>query len=200
MKTPLHIGRRKIKSSEMLATASDVWAFLKQSGGLSLDNYDKELPKELFESLRYLSSNTNATDLDSLLNTNVVSVEEFMVAFFSVVQPFADMMTDLLRMFEEADASQGKLNLAVRFNFDKDLPPLEFDLEHFRRWQESWQRIAGTYLANLWNSDTLWQLSGLLRSMDNKVRNPNMQRWLTEYNGGTNQRGRWPDIEPPPPQ
>jgi len=200
MKTPLHIGRRKIKSSEMLATASDVWAFLKQSGGLSLDNYDKELPKELFESLRYLSSNTNATDLDSLLNTNVVSVEEFMVAFFSVVQPFADMMTDLLRMFEEADASQGKLNLAVRFNFDKDLPPLEFDLEHFRRWQESWQRVAGTYLANRWNSDTLWQLNSLLRSMNTQVRDPRMKQWLDDYFGNDNSRGQWSDAEPPSPQ
>lgn len=200
MKIPFHIGKRKIKSSEMLSTASDVWAFLNQSGGLSLDNYDKELPKELFESLRSLSSSTSATNLDSLLETNAVSIEEFLVAFFRVVQPFADMMMDLLRMFEEADASQGKLNLAVRFNFDKDLPPLEFDLEHFRRWQEIWQRVAGTYLANLWNSHTLWQLNSLLRSMDAQVRDLRMKQWLDDYSGSDNRRGRWSDAEPPSPQ
>ncbi len=64
MKIPFHIGKQKIKSSKMLSTASNVWTFLNQSSGLSLDNYDKELPKELFESLRSLSSSSSATDLD----------------------------------------------------------------------------------------------------------------------------------------
>src|SRR3990172_489735 len=200
MRNPFHFGKRKTKTSDMLSTASDVWAFLKQSAGINLDRYDKDLPNELFESLRSSFSDPTATDLDSLLKSNAVSVEEFLVAFFRVVQPFADMMTDLLRMFEEADASQGKLNLAVRFNFDKDLPPLEFDLEHFRRWQESWQRVAGTYLANRWNSDTLWQLNSLLRSMNTQVRDPRMKQWLDDYFGNDNSRGQWSDAEPPSPQ
>jgi len=200
MKNPFHIRKRKTKTSDMLSTASDVWAFLKQSSGLKLDSYDKKLPKELFESLRPTFSSKNATDLDSLLNANEVPVEEFLVVFFRVMQPFADMMADLLRFFEEANANQGKLNLAVRFNFDKDLPPLQFDLEHFRRWQESWQRMAGTYLANLWNSNSLWQLNRLLRSRDIRVRNPHIQQWLAEYYKDDNRRGQWPDAEPPSPQ
>ena len=200
MRNPFHFGKRKTKTSDMLSTASDVWAFLKQSAGINLDRYDKDLPNELFESLRSSFSDPTATDLDSLLKSNAVSVEEFLVAFFRVVQPFADMMVDLLRLFEEAAANQGKLNLAVRFNFEKDLPPLEFDLEHFRRWQESWQRVAGTYLANLWNSNSLWQLNGLLRSMDARVRNPRMQQWLADYYKGNNRRGQWPDVEPPSPR
>jgi hypothetical protein len=167
---------------------------------LDTQSYDKFLPQELFVSLKSSLPTTSATDLDSLLETNTVPVEEFLVAFFRVVQPFADMMTDLLGLFEQAGANQGRLNLAVRFNFDKDLPPLEFDLEHFRRWQESWQRVVGSYLANMWNNNSLWQLSGLLRSMDARVRNPQMQKWLADYNGGNNRRGSWPDVEPPPPQ
>ena len=200
MKTPFHFGKRKTKTSDMLSTASEVWAFLNQDGGLNLDSYDKELPNELFESLRTSFPATTATDLDSLLKTNAVPVEDFLVAFFKVVQPFADMMVDLLRLFEEAKANQGKLNLAVRFNFDKDLPPLEFDLENFRKWQETWQRVAGTFLANLWNYDSLWQLNGLVRSMDATVRDPRMQQWLAVYYGGTNRRGHWSDVEPPSPR
>lgn len=143
MKIPFPFGKRKTKTSDMLSTASDVWAFLKQNGGLDLatEAYDKFMPQEIFKSLQVSFPGTKATDLDSLLETNAVSVEEFLVAFFRVVQPFADMMVDLLRLFEEAGANQGKLNLAVRFNFDKDLPPLEFDLNIFvdgkrggRRW------------------------------------------------------------------
>lgn len=202
MKTPFRFGKRKAKTSDMLSSASDVWAFLKQNGGLDLatETYDKFLPQEIFKSLQASSPTTSATDLDSLLETNAVSVEEFLVAFFKVVQPFADMMVDLLRLFEEAGANRGKLNLAVRFNFDKDLPPLEFDLEHFRRWQESWQRVAGIYLANLWNGNSLWSLNSLLGSMDVKVRDPSMKQWLDDYSGRDNRRGRWSDTEPPPPQ
>lgn len=199
-RNPLHFGKRKTKTSDMLSTASDIWAFLKQSAGICLDAYDKDLPNELFESLRSSLSGPTATDLDSLLKSKAVSVEDFLVAFFRVVQPFADMMVDLLRFFEEAAANQGKLNLAVRFNFEKDLPPLEFDLEHFRRWQESWQRAAGTYLANLWNSNSLWQLNGLLGSVDARVRNPRMQQWLADYYKGNNRRGQWSDAEPPSPR
>lgn len=202
MRIPFHFGKRKTNTSDMLSTASDVWAFLKQNGGLDLDTetYDKFLPQEIFKPLQASLPSTSATDLDSLLETNAVSVEEFLVAFFKVVQPFADMMVDLLRLFEEAGANQGKLNLAVRFNFDKDLPPLEFDLEHFRRWQESWQRVAGTYLANLWNGNSLWSLNSLLRSMDAKVRDPSMKQWLDDYFGRDNRRGRWSDTEPASPQ
>ena len=200
MKTPFQIGKQKTKTSNMLSTAWDVWTFLKQSAGLSLYNYDHDLPKEIVESLRSSSSASSATDLDSLLKADAVSVEDFLVAFFRVVQPFADMMVDLLRLFEEADATQGKQNLAVRFDFDKDLPPLEFDLEHFRMWQEIWQRVAGSFLANLWNHNSLWQLNGILRSMNDRVRDPRMRVWLDGYYGGDNRRGQWPDAEPPPPQ
>lgn len=200
MKSLFHFGKRKTKATDMLSTASEVWAFLKQDGGLSLDSYDRELPDELFESLRKSFPATTATDLDSLLNTNAIPVEDFLVAFFKVVQPFADMMVDLLRLFEEAKANQGKLNLAVRFNFDKDLPPLQFDLNHFRKWQETWQRVAGVFLANLWNQNSLWQLNGLLRSMDARVRDSRMQRWLAVYSDGKNGRGHFADEEPPTPQ
>jgi hypothetical protein len=184
----------------MLSTASEVWAFLKRNGGINLDSYDKELPTELFQSLRFSSSSPTAIDLETLLKANAVPVEEFLVAFFKVVQPFADMMVDLLRLFEEAKASQGKLNLAVRFDFDKDLPALEFDLDHFRRWQEIWQRVAGKFLVNLWNSNSLWQLNGMLRSVNAKVRDPQMQRWLAIYSDGKNGRGHWSDVEPPAPK
>lgn len=200
MKTPFHFGRRKTQTSDMFSTAADVWVFVRTNGGLNLDSYDKELLNQLFESLRTSFPAIPATDLDSLLKTNAVPVEDFLVAFFKVAQPFADMMVDLLRLFEEAKANQGKLNLAVRFNFDKDLPPLEFDLDHFRRWQEIWQRVAGKFLVNLWNSNSLWQLNGLLRSMNAEVRDPQMQRWLGIYSNEKNGRGHWADVEPPAPK
>lgn len=188
----------RLKTSRTLSTASEVWDFLKKNGGLLLESYDEDLPKELFDSLQSSSPSAKTADLDSTLKR--VSVEEFLIAFFSVVQPFADMMVDLLRLFEEADAKQGKLNLKVRFNFDKKLPPLEFDIEHFRSWQESWQQVAGTFQANQWNIGTLWKLNGILGSRNATVLNPAMKRWLAEYNTGKHDRGTWPDAEPPSPQ
>jgi hypothetical protein len=184
----------------MLSSAADVWQFLKSEGGLQLKHYDSELPIELLASLKKIYPQSTSTDLDTLLKKTSVSVEDFLIAFFTVVQPFAEMLVDLLRFFEEAKANQGKENLRVKFNFDKDLPPLSFDLEHFRKWQEAWRQVTGTFVVNIWNSNSLWGLNGVLRSRDVRVGDVSVQTWLAEYYEGSNRRGAWPAVEPPPPR
>jgi hypothetical protein len=185
-----------------LDSPSDIWSFLKNKGGLKLDSYDKSLPGELVAALYPSFAGSNETDLESLLRNYPPPVEEFLVAFFEVVQPFADMMVDLLQFVEKARANQGKANLQVKFDFDRDLPPLSFDLNHFRRWQETWQSVFGIFRINVWNNDLLWRLNNLtrFRSMDAVVHDDQLRRWLADYYQGPSGGGDWSPTEPPAPK
>lgn len=173
---------------------------MQEHGGLDVQTYDQDLALELFEVLKPTALGSKAGDLDSLLSGGEIGVEQFLIAFFRVVQPFSDMMSDLLRVFEKAGIKHGKVNLQVRFHFDEQTSPLDFDLKHFRQWQEEWQRVAGIFLVNLWSYDALWKLNGVVRQMDASVRDEQMQDWLNQYRGSEGQSARMSGEEPLPPK
>lgn len=52
----------------LLTTASDVWTFLQEHGGLDVQTYDQDLALELFEVLKPTALGSKAGDLDSLLS------------------------------------------------------------------------------------------------------------------------------------
>jgi len=171
-----------------MGSPSDVWIFLKTQGGLDTKVYDVDLVKELRSRL----SLPPTGDFERLLETDNISTEDFVTAFFQTVQPYAEMMADLLRMFEKAGAKQTDKNLAILFSFDQDLPELSFDLSHFRDWLETWTKMIGKYLANVWNSNTLWALNGVLSEWDwsIRLRDPEAQRWVFAYM----ERRVWPEF------
>jgi len=175
-----------IETSEILKNAASVWKYLRKQGGLSTKTYDADLVEELKFKLT-LSSQGNLEDLLENINT-----EDFVRAFFQTVQPYAEMMSDLLRMFETAGAKQTNKNLAISFNFNQNHPELKFDLSHFRSWLETWERVLGIYLANQWNYDTIWKLnSALHESNDEDVNNSDLKGWLNQYM----KEGTWPDFQ-----
>jgi len=180
--------RNETEVSELMKSGSDVWNFLKTRSGLDIKLYDASLVEELRSRL----SLPPTGDFERLLEIENISTEDFVTAFFQTVQPYAEMMADLLRMFEKAGAKQTDKNLAILFKFDEDLPELSFDLSHFRDWLESWTRVIGKYLANVWNSNTLWALSSVLSEWDwgIRLRDPEAQRWVFEYM----EQRVWPDF------
>jgi len=167
---------------------SDVWIFLKTQGGLDTKVYDASLVEELRSRL----SLPPTGDFENLLGTEDISIEDFVTAFFQTIQPYAEMMADLLRMFEKAGAKQTDKNLAILFRFDQNLPELSFDLSHFRDWLETWTRVIGRYLTNMWNYDTLWALNKVLSEWDwsIRLRDAEAQRWVSEYL----EQQVWPDF------
>jgi len=175
-----------IEISEMLTSATSVWKYLRKQGGLKTESYDTDLVEELKSKLT-LSSQDN---LENLLEN--ISAEDFVMAFFQTVQPYAEMMSDLLRMFETAGAKQTNRNLAISFNFNQNYPELKFDLSHFRSWIETWERVLGIYLANQWNYNTIWMLNSALReNNDEDVNDSKLKSWLNQY-----MRERiWPDFQ-----
>lgn len=111
-------------------TAISVWEFLRDQAGLDPKYYDADIVDDIRSRLHLAKTGK----LGTLLKRSKVSTEDFLIAFFEAVQPYAEMMADLLRMFEEAGAKTTNKQLAVSFDFSRDLPKLNFDLEHFRDW------------------------------------------------------------------
>jgi hypothetical protein len=71
-----------IKVSELLQSASDVWKFLKEEGGLNTNLYDADLVEEL----RVRLSVSNRYSFEEVLKNT--STEDFIAAFFQTVQPY----------------------------------------------------------------------------------------------------------------
>lgn len=181
----------KSNHDQMLNSASDVWEFLKTDGGLDPTGYDRKIQDEL--RVRLLLPKRGK--FESLLIKKKISSEDFIIAFFQTIQPFAEMMSDLLAMFEKAGAKQTDKNLNVHFNFDKEYEELKFDLSHFRDWLLTWHRISSFYLVNLWNGNTLWRLNKVLSKWNVRLKDSKMKSWCDQYFGGSN----WPDFMPAAP-
>jgi hypothetical protein len=190
----------------LINTTSELWNFLKANGGLDTEFYDISIVEEL----RLRLALPPKGNFEKLLQEQAISVEEFIVAFFKAIQPYADMMVDLLCMFEKAGARETDRNLDISFKFDQDLPELRFDITHFRNYIETWKKIASNYLINQWSGETIWQLNRILH--DNypiSINDPLAQKWfdgnidagakkwLKEYN--SIEQGVWPDFSLPMP-
>jgi hypothetical protein len=175
-----------MKEDEMIREASQLWAFLQKKGGLDIKRYDTAIVEELREKLT-LPSGKN---FNQLLVSENVSAEDLIIAFFQVVQPYAKMMSDILKMFEMAGAKRTDNGLYINFDFGKNLPQLNFDLSHFRDWIETWKKIASTYIANIWDIELLWDLNKAFRVDNKEASNQLLYKWIFEYS----EMKRWPDF------
>ena len=114
----------------MIKETLDLWKYLKSNGGLDVKNYDYSIIEELQRELLL----PIGKDFDKQLKDENITIENFIVAFFKVVEPFSEMMSDLLLMFEKAGAKTTNNNLDIEFDFDNAKSDLKFDLESFRKW------------------------------------------------------------------
>lgn len=181
----------------MLTTASEIWEFLRVQGGTDLVRYDTELEDELRRRLHLPDGK-----LDDLLARHPVTVEAFVHAFFRCAQPFVNMMSDLLAMFERANATEGSHNLNVEFDFGEGHAGLKFDLEHFRRWIEIWRQVLRLTETELWDYRSLWGLNDVMRArfdtlggFRETVVGTAVSSWMAAYMDGI-----WPLPLPEPPQ
>ena len=181
-------------NSSILTSSAEVWDFFCRNAGLDTEFYDSPIEQDLREALGL----SVAGDLRSLLIDRAVSIEDFVSAFFQAAEPFAQMMSDLLRFFEHAAAREGRANLAMEFDFGIDLPQLDFDLNNFRKWLERWQRVRSILTVNLWDVELLWSLVSALaqqpQASNRQINNGIAVRWLKEY-----EQGFWPDAYPKAP-
>lgn len=170
----------------MIKETLDLWKYLKSNGGLDIKNYDSYIIEELQSEL----SLPIGKAFEKQLKDENITIENFIIAFFKIVEPFSEMMSDLLLMFEKAGAKTSNNNLDIEFNFDNVKSDLKFDLESFRKWVNVWRRVKNKYNANLWNIESIWSLSRIFGERNFRSQNPILRRWLIEYN----ERMLWPDF------
>jgi len=170
----------------MIKETLKLWDYLKSKGGLDIKNYDSSIIEELQSEL----SLPIGADFEKQLKDENITIENFIVSFFKVVEPFSEMMSDLLLMFENAGAKTSNNNLNIELNFDNLKSDLKFDLENFKKWINIWRKVKNKYNANLWNIELIWSLSQIFGYRNYRSQNPELKRWLLEYN----ERMLWPDF------
>ena len=121
----------------ILQNGLDVWKALLRSGldlkRLSgMASYDESIENAI--GVRLFPG--SRLSLERNLETEFVSTEDFLQAFFDSIQPFAMMLRDSLAMFEAASAQRGDQDLKIAFNLDSASPELALTLQHFREAME----------------------------------------------------------------
>ncbi|MGY0791985.1 hypothetical protein ACW7BJ_21670 [Azospirillum argentinense] len=181
----------------MIRDGLQVWRSLKTEGGLDVrrgatedrDGYDR--PIEL--AIRDILFPGAKASLEQRLARTRVSPEPFLAAFFAAVQPYADMMQDVLRMMEAAGAKRGERNLEIAFDFDQVSEALKLTLEQFREVERTFRYLTRPMRGRHWNLDGMWSLHrGLTQAVPTavdwgrrtEVENGSVRAWVGAYQNG----------------
>ncbi len=92
------------------------------------------------------------------LQRHRVRIEDFVESFFSILEPFSQMYADILSEMEQDSAIASKEDVLVKFDFDRDVEPITFDLRNFRRQVETAYRTTGNVLSREWDRKSLNEL------------------------------------------
>ena len=144
-----------------------LWNLLNAEAGLDLrrrDNAPHGYDVALEERLNELLFDNSIGSLQQNLRAAPPSAEDFLAAFFKAQRPFSMMVTDVLHLFEAANAQYGTHNLKVVFNFEK-AKRLELDLEQFREWDQFLQMVVRERSVWDWTPEALWQLASALNDL-----------------------------------
>lgn len=179
--------------SPLLATPREVWETVKTHGGLDLEFHDA-MDEDVVWSLVRALGGSGTEAIDDVVNAPSLTVERFVGALLEALNPFSAMMSDLLTLFEEARAKRTDSSLQVEFDFEHT-PKLSFDLRQFRDWIERVQKVRELIRVPQWSYESLWSLSGVVRSNTRNDVTPDANPWLHEYF----EERRWPEIELPCP-
>lgn len=117
----------KNSSTELAATtASQAWDMLHKRG-LEINGRDKDLVDLLHSALGTIPGQVPHSTFDELLRST--SLEQFIRAFFLSASPYVDMLKDILRWFEKAEAKKGPHGWTLAWD-GGDIP----ELQHFREY------------------------------------------------------------------
>ena len=125
-------------ATQPLNSAREVWEHFVTHGGLQPNDWDAPLVEELRGQL-----GIGAGAIEQELDACAVTTEALVHALLSVLEPFAQMMGELLALFEHHGIQRSDGSAEIVFDFDAPgRPPLRFDLESFRRAQLEWTKVT----------------------------------------------------------
>lgn len=177
-----------------IETTMDLWNVFKKASNLQKDFYDKELERQIREKLAI--SDTVSTQKG--LKENKISIEHLLIAILTAMQPFSQMVSDLLKMFIKASAGQGDHNLRIHMEFDSLNDALDFDLEKFRQYEKATKQTRRTVETimpkNLWEMKRIYE-QGWVTNNIMPIEQDDINQWIEEYQS----KDRWPDFIPQRP-
>lgn len=166
----------------IITNAADLWIAMNKKAGLQTSFYDKALVNGdessdgLYQALNIEKKLTFAEDL----RYNKVTIEEFIIALFKVLQPYGEMMNDLCVFFEKYKIQKEDKTLQIEYDFETE-DNLNFNLENFREISAKLHVLESSIL-NV-NHHFIWDLNGILTDglHGKKSKNQIIQNWIFEY-------------------
>lgn len=176
-----------------IKSSAGLWDSFMKMASLEDEYYDRELCRQICDQLGIKND-----DVLTELKKKKVSVEELLKAIFKSMEPFSRMLSDLLKMFEDASAGLSDKNLKIEVNFDELENEFSFDLNHFREAERKTSVIRRNteyvFCANPWlMMQYITKHTGPFRSMDFELRK-DAAEWIEIYDSDV-----WPDFFPEAP-
>jgi hypothetical protein len=174
-----------------IETAAGVWRLLIDQAGLEPDGWDADLVATLRAELSLQATG----DVGEALEHEGVTVETFVNVFLEAVQSYAEMLEDLLAMFEQAGISATDENAAIEFDFDRASQNLRFDLKSFQAQLQDLREAPAKLTRRHWGIRDLWDLASAF-SPEHSANLPQpLRAWADEW-----EAGGWPARLPAAPR
>lgn len=182
------------KNIKKIETTMDLWNIFEKATNLQKDFYDKELERQIRKKLAI----SDTVNTKKGLKENKISIEHLLIAILTAMQPFSQMMSDLLEMFIKASAAQGDCNLRMRIEFDSLNDALDFDLANFKQYEAITKQTCKTVEAivpkDLFKMRNIYE-KGCVTNYKIPIEQDDISQWIEEYQS----KDRWPDFIPKRP-
>ena len=185
-----------------LGSALELWDCFRKTADFKSNEYDKQLLIEIKKGLGFDDKSNIRTEIQ----TNGTTPQQLLAVLLKSLKPFSLMMSDLLKMFEDAGAQYTDNNIQIQFNFEDATTNFDLNLEHFRVYHEELVKTVDyelqLELSNPWD-DFVYPLGNMV---DPKAKYKNFSfgaipdaiaQWLEKYR---NENDKWPDSIPQPPK
>ena len=179
----------------------ELWQQFNKSIDSKSEVYDKRLLEEISKELGFKAG----CDFELELKNHNVSKEQLLAVLIKSLQPFSLMMSDLLKMFEDADAQYTDCTLKMEFNFELAEKSLNLNLNSFRVYTEKVKKIAFYEMqlesCNIWKEivnplKVIVDEDYFIRSYDYMIPG-DIRSWLDSYQKG---KTIWPEFSVVPPR
>ena len=100
------------RSIEKLGSALELWDCFRKTADFKSNEYDKQLLNEIKMGLGFDDKSNICTEIQ----TNGTTPQQLLAVLLKSLKPFSLMMSDLLRMFEDAGAQYTDNNIQIQLN------------------------------------------------------------------------------------
>lgn len=179
-----------------IQTTVELWKILSKVADFRSNEYDKSLLHSVIHNLNLEED----IPIIPQIKKYQISIEELLATFIKALEPFSKMMSDLLKMFQNASAFRTDNNLRIEFDFEKSKDKFKFDLEAFKDFTLKSKDVLNYYSYVLKGGpyaifDAISLLSSSISTKNKVVDNsPEVKKWLKEY-----ENDKWPIFIPKKP-